>query len=119
MRLVIIVTRAAMSKIEEPDNTYLWISEKPAWEVLKKWYQVSPDFAHCSFREACDFPAHPDTLKFNNWASKQQCYFSDLFPTIKKEEIYPLDLSVSCTWIGNDSEFNDLDLFQFKINALQ
>ena len=49
MRLVIIVTRAAMSKIEESDNEYLWISEKPAWKVLNKWFLISPDFAHYSF----------------------------------------------------------------------
>lgn len=36
MRLVISVTKSAINKIEEPDNKYLLISEKPAWELFKK-----------------------------------------------------------------------------------
>src|SRR5690606_19694278 len=40
MRLVISVTKSALNKIKEPDNVYLLISEKPAWEVLKKWRQI-------------------------------------------------------------------------------
>ncbi len=119
MRLVIIVTRAAMSKIEEPDNEYLWISEKPAWGVLKKWHQIAPDFAHYSFRVACGFTAHPDREKFNNWASKNTFKISDLFPTAPSDEFQHIDLSVSSTWIGHQENFNDLDLFQFKIDRFQ
>ena len=67
MRLVISVTKSAINKIEEPNNKYLLISEKPAWEVLKKWRHVSADFAHYSFRGACGFNPHPNQSKFNNW----------------------------------------------------
>jgi len=119
MRLVIIVTRAAMSKMEEPDNEYLWISEKPAWEVLKKWHQVAPDFAHYSFRNACGFSAHPNQLIFENWTKKTPYSISELFPTINKNEIYDLDLSVSSRFTGHQKEFNDLEIFQFKIEQLQ
>lgn len=119
MRLVIIVTRAAMSKIEEPDNEYLWISEKPAWEVLNKWYQVSPEFAHYSFRETCGFIPNPKEEKFKDWASKQSFQLTELFPTIQKNEVSHIDLSVSCKWMGHEKEFNNLDLFQFKIEQLQ
>ena len=119
MRLVIIVTKATISKIEEPDNEYLWISEKPAWEVLEKWVKVNPEFAHCSFRNACGFKAHPSEEKFKNWAEKSTLTFSDLFPSINKEDVHLLDLKVSSTWLGNKTEFNDLELFQFKIDRLQ
>ena len=119
MRLVIIVTRAAMSKIEEPDNEYLWISEKPAWEVLKKWYQISPEFAHYSFREACGYISHPKEQEFNNWASNHSFQLSELFPTIQINEVHPADLSVSSKWMGHQIEFNNLELFQFKIEQLQ
>jgi 4-aminobutyrate aminotransferase-like enzyme/Ser/Thr protein kinase RdoA (MazF antagonist) len=119
MRLVIIVTRAAMSKIEEPDNEYLWLSEKPAWEVLEKWRLISPDFAHYSFRKACGFTPHPNEQKFKDWASNQSFHLSELFPSIQKNEVHPIDLSVSSKWIGHQEEFNDLDWFQFKMNQLQ
>ena len=119
MRLVIIVTRAAMSKIEEPDNEYLWISEKPAWEVLRKWYQISPEFAHFSFREACGYSPEPKEKLFDQWASKNKFQLSQLFPLINLNEVHSLDLSVSSTWMGHEEEFNNLEWFQFKINQLQ
>ncbi|PKH51315.1 peptidase M23 [Tenacibaculum sp. Bg11-29] len=119
MRLVISVTKSAINKQKEPDNTYLLISEKPAWEVLKKWMQVSSEFAEYSFRKACDYSAHPKEEEFKEWVSEQNVSFSALFPSIKKETIYPLDLSVASLWLGNTSEFNDLELFQFKLNQLQ
>ena len=119
MRLTIIVTRAAMSKIEEPDNEYLWISEKPAWKVLRKWRQINPDFAEFTFRTACGFSAHPNEEKFKNWSLKNDFLLSDLFPTINKNEVHHIDLSVSSKWIGHLQDFNNLDLLQFKIDQLQ
>jgi len=119
MRLVITVTMSAISKEKEPNNEYLLISEKPAWEVLKKWSKISSEFAHFSFREACGFKAHPNEEQFLHWASKNDFSLSDLFPNINKDEIYPLDLSVSSKVIGHLNNFNDLELFDYKKNKLQ
>lgn len=119
MRLVISVTKSAINKIKEPDNKYLLISEKPAWEVLKKWHKINNEFACYSFNEACGFVAHPKQEKFINWAAKNNFSLSDLFPTINKKEVHKLDLSVSSKWIGHQEEFNDLELFEYKINKLQ
>lgn len=119
MRLVISVTKSTINKIEEPDNKYLLISEKPAWEVLKKWRNISADFAYYNFRNACGWNAHPNENEFEKWVSKQSFKFSDIFPSIDKNESLQLDLSVSSKWIGHQEDFNDLDVFQFKINQLQ
>ena len=119
MRLVISVTKSAINKIEEPDNSYLLISEKPAWEVLKKWYTIAPEFALLNFRQASKLPAHPNETRFKNWASKNHFDLSDIFPNIQKTEVHQLDLSVSSTWIGHENDFNNIDLFQFKIESLQ
>ena len=119
MRLVISVTKSAINKIKEPDNAYLLISEKPAWELLRKWHKINDDLAHYSFRQACGYAPHPNETKFKNWASKARLGLSGLFPTIQKNEVHHLDLSVSSKWIGHQQDFNDLDFFQFKINKLQ
>jgi len=119
IRLVISVTKSAINKIEEPGNEYLLISEKSAWEVLKKWHQINPEFAHYSFRTVCGFSTHPNKNKFKTWADKNNFKLSSLFPTIKKNKAHHLDLSVSSKWIGHQQDFNDLDLFQFKIEQLQ
>ncbi|QFZ53479.1 aminotransferase class III-fold pyridoxal phosphate-dependent enzyme [Oceanihabitans sp. IOP_32] len=119
MRLVISVTKSAINKIEEPDNKYLLISEKPAWELLKKWWDISPDFAHYSFRAACGFEAHPNKALFDGWAAANNYEFLDIFPTVAQNKIVNLDLSVSSKWLGHQEDFNNLDVFEFKINQLQ
>lgn len=119
MRLVISVTKSAINKIEEPDNKYLLISEKPAWELLKKWWDISPDFAHYSFRAACGFEAHPNKALFDGWAAANNFEFLDIFPSVAQNKIVNLDLSVSSKWLGHQEDFNNLDVFEFKINQLQ
>ena len=119
MRLVISVTKSAINKIKEPDNEYLLISEKPAWEVLKKWHSISKQFATYSFRQACGFTAHPNEETFVEWTKNSTLKLSDLFPSIAKDIVHPIDLSVSSKWIGHQEEFNDLELCEFKIDRLQ
>jgi len=119
MRLVISVTKSAQRKADNGASDYHLISEKPAWDLLEKWFTVNKEFATHSFRNACGYNAHPLETKFKDWAENHSYNFSDLFPTVKKEKIQLLDLKISSTWAGSTSEFNDLDLFQFKIDQLQ
>jgi len=119
MRLVISVTKSAINKIEEPDNEYLLISEKPAWEVLRKWQEISPDFAEYSFRDTCGYIPHSNEEKFNTWANKNSFKLTELFPSVEKNDAYNLDLSVSSKKLAFNSDFNDGDFFQFKIDQLQ
>jgi len=119
MRLAISVTKSAINRKKEPDNEYLLISEAPAWDLLEKWRTLCPEFAQYSFRLACDLPAHPREKEFKEWATENPVSLTSLFPSIHKEQVYPLDLSVSGTWIGDREEAGDLDLFQYKIEKLQ
>ena len=119
IRLIVSVTKSAINKIENPLNEYLWISEQPAWELLQKWVKVNEEFAHYRFREVCGFEPHPNYSEFIKWTKTKKINFSSLFPTLKKEKIYFLDLSVSSNWLGTKEEYNDLDYFQYKIKALQ
>jgi len=119
MRLAISVTNSAINRQKEPDNEYLLISEAPAWEVLKKWRAVSREFAHISFRQACGFSAHPNENAFRAWAADHPLSLTLLFPSIAKEHIHLLDLSVQSSWIGDREEAADLNLFQYKIERIQ
>jgi len=119
MRLVISVTKSAINKTLEPDNDYLLISEKSAWDLLKKWKEVRPDFAHYSFRQICGYTAHPNEVTFKNWTEKHMFNHSDLFPSINKNEIHRIDWSVSSTWLGHVEEFSNLQISQFKADQLQ
>ena len=115
IRLVISLTKSAINKKQEPDNEYLLISEKAAWDVLEKWININENIAHYSFREACGFTAHPDEINFTTWAKKQNRSLADLFPTLNLNSVNSLDMYVSSTWIGHETEYNDNELFNFKI----
>ena len=119
MRLVISVTKSAINRVEEPDNTYLQISEKPAWEVLEKWKELSEDLVHFSFRAACGYAPHPKQEMFRTWCRQHHIDVTQLFPFEKKSGCINIDLSVSSKWLGHLSEFADFDLFHFKIERLQ
>jgi len=119
MRLLISVTKSAINRHQEPDNQYLLISEAPAWELLKKWRTISPDFACYSFRHACGFKSHPLESAFRDWAGDSSIPLTMLFPSVHKELVHPLDLSVSSRWMGHREEAADLEHFQHKLKALQ
>ena len=62
---------------------------------------------------------HPHYHIFRNWASSQKSITKSVFPSLNKNTIHKIDLSVRSNWIGRKEEFNDLDHFQFKIDQLQ
>lgn len=119
MRLIISVTKSALNKQKEPDNTYLLISEKPAWDVLKRWQELDANLAHFNFRGACGFSAHPDEIAFLNWAKTQDVSLNNLFPSLDFSQVFSLDMHVGSSWLGNETEYNDIELTTFKINRLQ
>jgi 4-aminobutyrate aminotransferase-like enzyme/Ser/Thr protein kinase RdoA (MazF antagonist) len=119
MRLLITVTKSAINKEKEPDNIYLQVSEKPAWDLLYKWSNVNPDFALASFRVACGYSAVKHENKFHDWVKKQSFTIHSLFPAFAGTEIYPIDLSVSSSFYGRPTEANNLAYFKYKTNELQ
>lgn len=119
MRLVISVTKSAINRQQEPDNTYLLISEKPAWEVLMKWRGISKNLAHYSFRTACGLTAHPKEEEFNFWAAKQETPINSLFLQLKMEELIKVDMSIESTWMGHESEYLNNQLTEYKLQELK
>jgi len=57
-RLCISVCNSAYSKKQNPENQYLVISEKPAWELLEKWFTINPLYAADQFRQAAGYSSH-------------------------------------------------------------
>lgn len=72
-----------------------------------------------AFKNKYGFLKHPNKTKFENWANQQSFSLTDLFPTINKKEVYPLDLSIAGNWIGGENEFNNLTVFEEKLNKHQ
>ena len=129
MRLVTTVTKAAIRKQEDSSNTYHLISEKPAWDALRKWAQIDAKLAYFSFRNAIGMTAHPAVGDFHQWASKQHISLAHLFPSASPVQnakidktnigVHLLDMKVSSTWLGNKHDFNNLSLFSYRIEEIQ
>ncbi len=119
MRLLTTVTKSAINREKEPDNTYLQVSEKPAWEVLEKWRELDPNLAHFAFRSACGFSSHPANDQFHQWAKNQSLQLTALFPSLDKMEVIHVDMSVGSTWLGHASKFGDVEFATYKFGQLQ
>jgi len=119
MRLVISVTKSAINKIDEPDNQYLLISEKPALELLRKWYRSNEELAKYNFRNECAYDPHQNEAIFKRWANENTFNLRNLFPTLNFHDIINVDMSVSSDWLGHKNEYNDDYLTTLKIKHLQ
>lgn len=119
MRLVVSVTKSAINKKLHPTNTYLSISEKPAWDLLYKWQEISEERATSLFKITCGFPIHSSEIEFNTWVSKNKFSLQSLFPSINKQHLHHIDCSVSSRWLGMWDTLNDSHTFQFKLATLQ
>lgn len=119
IRLVISLTKSAINKSKEPDNTYLLISEKPAMKLLKKWHTVNEKLATYSFRNACGYIPHPLEEEFSLWIDKNTCQVKDLFISIRAEKIFSVDMSVSSTWLGGKEAYTDNSAITSKLKRLK
>lgn len=119
MRLIISVSKSAINKQKEPDNEYLLISEKPAWEVLEKWMATNENLAHYSFRNACGFTPHPNENKFKKWAKSHEINIKEFFTDQRLSNFKLLDMSINSQWLGHESEYSDNNILEFKINRLR
>jgi len=59
-QLCISVCNSAHNMKLNPQNEYISISEKPAWDLLFKWIEVNPIKAKNEFRKACQMQAEPE-----------------------------------------------------------
>ena len=101
-RLMISVTFSAIRKKESPDEAYLQISEKPAWELLLKWKNIHPDYVTLRFKEAIGI----DTSDlFKTWAKTEN--FTFLLRKDPSDNIQPIDLSIDSSVLANHKNYDD------------
>ena len=103
---------------ENPDNEYLQITSKPAWDLLHLLNRVSPDFAHYRFREACGKEPCPHNIQFTRWLSQNQNDCSSPIST-QGQRIAPIDLSISSLELGNNIQFSNPERFQRRVNDIK
>lgn len=59
-RLCTSVCNSAFAKSKKPNSDYITISEKPAWDLLRKWLRINPLKARDQFRKAAGYINQPE-----------------------------------------------------------
>jgi len=68
-RLAISVTMSAARRMGAADDPYLFVSEKPAWDLLRKLSLVDHRIATGILRQACGLEAAPGARRIREWLS--------------------------------------------------
>ncbi len=116
MRLCMSVCHSANQSQHEPDNEYLRISEKPAWDLLVKLVNIHPRLAQYTFRHACGLSPVPQSKKIVKWLTSNSSQFASLVDSNLRDQ-HPLvfDLSVGSLLLGGDGVGADTDAVTKKI----
>ncbi len=102
-RLAVSVINSAQRSTVKPDDSYVTISERPAWEALARLAQIHPRFAHYTFREACGLPPVPKTGAVRKWLTAHaSSAASPLDVNLRTAPSLVFDLGVSSTFLGAD-----------------
>jgi 4-aminobutyrate aminotransferase-like enzyme/Ser/Thr protein kinase RdoA (MazF antagonist) len=105
-RLLISVTCSAMNLADNPDNEYLQISDRPAWDLLDKLRRIAPALAHASIRHACGMEPHPAHAAFVQWADQNRHRFHPVVGADMADAVW-LDLGVGSPDLGTWADIED------------
>jgi 4-aminobutyrate aminotransferase-like enzyme/Ser/Thr protein kinase RdoA (MazF antagonist) len=115
-RLMVSVVNSALRKQMHPDDPYITISERPAWEALDKLTRISPRFAHYTFRQACALAPVPHNESLVNWLQDNTSQFASVLDEdLRRAPSLVFDLSVGSLFLGADPAEFERDALTEKI----
>ncbi len=119
MRLAVSVTNSAHRKTVKTDDTYVTVSETPAWKALERLAKIDGRFAHDTFRQECELSAVPHGEKMQRWLEKNGSGAASLFDAdLRTAPSIVLDLSVGSELLGADPRESETPALTRKISAL-
>jgi 4-aminobutyrate aminotransferase-like enzyme/Ser/Thr protein kinase RdoA (MazF antagonist) len=102
-RLAVSVVNSAQRAGVKPDDSYVTVSEAPAWEALARLAKIHPRFAQYAFRAACGRDAVPQSEPLRNWLTgNAQSAASLLDVDLRTDPSLVFDFSVGSTFLGAD-----------------
>ncbi|MFK7806917.1 MAG: phosphotransferase, partial [Saprospiraceae bacterium] len=116
-RLMITAASSAYNKVQEPENEYLLISEKPAWDLLNKLSEIPPNFAKFTFRKTCGLVPCKKEDYFNYWIKSAKDSFAPIID-FQNKKYTSLDLSVGSLSLGHNTNFDSNNAFTKTIKRI-
>ena len=105
-QLCISVLNSAYNKILDPENTYISISEKPAWDLLHQWLKINPVKAKNAFYRACKLPTiHEENVDFK--IQKRHEHIDPIVSISYKKPIYMRQAAFQYMYDGYGNTFLD------------
>jgi 4-aminobutyrate aminotransferase-like enzyme/Ser/Thr protein kinase RdoA (MazF antagonist) len=102
-RLAVSVTNSAHRKRVKPDDAYVTVSERPAWDALERLSRIHPRFAHNPFRAACGLPPVSKAKKIQGWLkSNGKSAAAILDVDLRTSPSLVFDLGVGSLLLGAD-----------------
>ena len=80
LRLLMSVAICARQASLRPDNDYLLVSNRAAWDLLAKLDLVPFRLARARLRDACSLPPVPETERFAAWLAARRPAFGPVLP---------------------------------------
>jgi 4-aminobutyrate aminotransferase-like enzyme/Ser/Thr protein kinase RdoA (MazF antagonist) len=126
MRLAVSVTNSALQQRLHPENTYLLVSERPAWELLERLSRVDPALPHFIFRHACGLRPCPQNGSVVEWLVQNADAFGPVVDAdlkhaqsgVRSSASIVFDLSVGSSEFSNPDELADTEAFSAKLFTL-
>ncbi len=116
VRLAVSVVNSAQRAALKPGDSYVTISEGPAWEALERFAQIHPRFAHYTFREACGLPGVPQSGVVRKWLAAHSGSAASLLDVnLRTASNLVFDLGVGSTFLGADPAAADMGALAGRI----
>ena len=107
-RLAVSVVNSAQRATVKPDDRYVQISERPAWDALERLAKIHPRFAEYTFRETCGFEAVPQSSALKKWLPENaSATGSVLDADLRTAPSLVFDFSVGSRFLGADPAATD------------
>ncbi len=120
-RLLISVVCSAINLTENPENEYLQISDRPAWDLLEKLRDIPLALANATIRHACGLEPCPKNAAFVKWVKENSPGIKPLTGIDFKARpplnaVVWLDLGVGSPDLGNYADIENAELLHRRIS---
>ncbi|HEY2820673.1 MAG TPA: aminotransferase class III-fold pyridoxal phosphate-dependent enzyme [Candidatus Acidoferrum sp.] len=103
MRLAVSVVNSAIRASVKPDDSYVTITEEPAWEALTRLARVHPRFAHYTLREVCGLQPVPKASAVRKWLAAHAGSSAPILDVdVRTTSPIVFDLGVGSAFLGAD-----------------
>ena len=102
-RLAVSVVNSAQRASVKPDDSYVTVTEAPAWGALARLAKIHPRFAQYAFREACGLEAVPQSSALKKWLTENAHAAGSVLDTdLRTAPSLVFDFSVGSSFLGAD-----------------